>query len=595
MAMEIVHKDASCQIMHTCFDAFFFICSRVLCSFRVWFPLSISHPSPVAACVLALLTCGSIAAAADYEPGAPSTFLFDTGSSSAGILPTAKLNRQADWTLVPEDDLAHKFRGDALVLNDRLAVVLRSAGTGAEIYGQTAQGANYRAEISPRTQADRKPTALSSLQIVENGPAAITLKASFAMSGGSSCSLKYRITAGQVIVEVRPGQGTDRLAVLADTRYVVVPEFFGHDMVFGPRTMSRPRLRLPAENMLLSLLDSGNAEVMCVWSSNRQEAIALRSTAVPAPQIAGCEIQAAGDKPLWIACLEGTGLWHELATAPSGKTAQPADWKLPFPAKWHVDVLHGSSEAMSSWLGDGTEIHKDSPPTSPPSATLVYALDRSQATPLTMFTPIDILRGTLGVGPCQYILQTEGLASDSDPTPDNVMTWIEKQFSRKKEKKSADEIRERLAQMVKHIGQTQSRIEQYRQMFEVVDRLCNAAADGSMPPAEARGSRAILASLARSGIETTPSPVKLSPAHRARLCANQVIDLIGSDGAIAECEKLGGLLRAIGTEQDHIMAVFRMRARWLRQSAAMLAEDHPGDADLAGKVRSKVEEMLRTN
>jgi cytochrome c oxidase assembly factor CtaG len=74
-----------------------------------------------------------------------------------------------------------------------------------------------------------------------------------------------------------------------------------------------------------------------------------------------------------------------------------------------------------------------------------------------------------------------------------------------------------------------------------------------------------------------------------------VIDLIGSDGAIAECEKLGGLLRAMGAEQDHIMAVFRMRARWLQQSAAMLAEDHPGDADLAGKVRSKVEEMLHTN
>ena len=75
---------------------------------------------------------------------------------------------------------------------------------------------------------------------------------------------------------------------------------------------------------------------------------------------------------------------------------------------------------------------------------------------MTTFTPIDILRGTLGVGPCQYILQTEGLASDANPTPDNVMTWVEKQFSRKKEKKAADEIRERLAQMVEHVGQAQA-------------------------------------------------------------------------------------------------------------------------------------------
>ena len=97
-------------------------------------------------------------------------------------------------------------------------------------------------------------------------------------------------------------------------------------------------------------------------------------------------------------------------------------------------------------------------------------MDRSQATPLTTFTPIDILRNTLGVGPCQYILQTEGLASDANPTPDNVMTWVEKQFSRKKEKKAADEIRERLAQMVEHVGQAQARIDQYRRMFAEVRR-----------------------------------------------------------------------------------------------------------------------------
>ena len=108
--------------------------------------------------LLALLPWGLTAAAADYEPGTPSTYLFDTGTSSAGLLPAAKLDPKAGWTLVPEDDLTHKFRGDAVVLNDRLAVVLRSAGTGAEVYGQTSTGPKYRVEISPRTQSGHKPT-----------------------------------------------------------------------------------------------------------------------------------------------------------------------------------------------------------------------------------------------------------------------------------------------------------------------------------------------------------------------------------------------------------------------------------------------------
>jgi hypothetical protein len=543
--------------------------------------------------ILTLLPWGLTAAAADYEPGAPNTYLFDTGTSSAGPLPAAKLDPKVGWTLVPEDDLTHRFHGDAVVLNDRLVVVLRSAGAGAEVYGQTSTGAKYRVEISPRRQSDHKPTALSSVQIVENGPAAVTLAASFAMAGGSSCSLKYRITAGQMIVEVRPSQGTNRLAVLAETRYVVIPDFFGHDMVFGPQTVSRPRLRLPAESMLLSLLDGGNAQLMCVWSSNHQEATALQSKA-PAAQIGGFEIQAAADKPLWVACLDGTGLWFEHAAAPSGKTVQPSDWKPPFPAKWRVDVLQGSGEASSTWLGEDAKIRKGSLPNRPSSAMLVYAMDRSQATPLTAFTPIDILRGTLGVGPCQYILQTEGLASDANPTPDNVMTWIEKQFGRKKEKKAADEIRERLAQMVEHVGQVHTRIGQYRHMFADVNGLCDSATTRPLPATGANPSRAILASLGRSGFEMTQVPVGPSPADQARQLADRVIGLIGTDGPAAECEKLGGRLRTLGAEQDRTLAICRMKARWLRQSAAMLVEDHPGDADLGGKVQAKVEEILRT-
>ncbi len=301
---------------------------------------------------------GLMAAAADYQPGTPSTYLYDTGASSAGIRSAAKLDPKAGWTLVPEDNLTHKFRGDAVVLNDRLALVLRWAGAGAEVYGQTSAGPKYRVEISPRALSGRKPTALASVRISENGPAAVALTANFALADGSSCSLKYRITAGQMIVEVRPGRETDRLAVLAETRYVVIPDFFGDDMVFGSQTASRPRLRLPAENMLLSLLDAGNAQVMCVWSSHRQEAVALQSTAGPAPRIGGCEIQAAADKPLWVACLEGTGLWHEQAAALPGKTAKASEWKPPFPAKWRVDFLQGSFEATSTWIRDAQILEK---------------------------------------------------------------------------------------------------------------------------------------------------------------------------------------------------------------------------------------------
>jgi hypothetical protein len=527
----------------------------------------------------AFLSVGLTAVAADYEPGTPSTYLFDTGTASASRLATEKI-KPKDWTLVPEDDLTHKIRGDAVLVNDRLAVVLRSAGAGAEVYGQTNSGPKYRVEIAPRGSSGQKPAALSSVRILENGPAAVTLAGTFAAAGGGSCSLKYRITAGQMIVEVRSGQGTEQVAVSAEIRYMAVPEFFGFDMVFSPQAAPRPRLRLPTENMLVSLLDGGNAEVMCVWPSNRQEAVALQSKGA----IDGCEIKAIADKPLWVACLEGAGLWHEQPATSPDTTIGHRKWNPPFAAKWRVDLLQGLVEAQSSWLRDDGTIHLATSNRTPYSY-LIYAMDRSQATPLTTFTPVDILRGTLGVGPCQYILQTEGLGSDANPTPDNVMTWVEKQFSRNKEKKVAGEIREKLAQMVEHVGQAQARIEKYVRLFAEVEKLCET---DSASKAVSR----VLAALAHVG--SVPADMQIHPItpHRARDMADAVIELIGADNALPKCETQGRQLREMGAAQDRTMALCRMRARWLRQSAAMQAEDHPGDAALAGKVQAKVEAVL---
>jgi len=44
---------------------------------------------------------------------------------------------------------------------------------------------------------------------------------------------------------------------------------------------------------------------------------------------------------------------------------------------------------------------------------LAYPSDRAKDTPLAMFTPVDIVRQTLGVGPCEYVLDREGLSQRS--------------------------------------------------------------------------------------------------------------------------------------------------------------------------------------
>jgi len=563
-----------------------------------------------------LATVAMPAGAADYEPGSPSTYLFDTGVGSPSPWSTAALAAKQGWTLVPEDDVTHVFRGDAVAVNDRLVLVVRRKGAGAELYGVSPAGPRRRAGLDPRLSPGGA-AAVSALRILENTPGAVMLAVTFTDESGSGV-LKYRLTAGQAIAEVRPTEGVQRLRIDGAASHVVVPDFFGDDMVFQASAMARPRVRLPAENFFLNLVDQGSAQVMCVWQSRKQEAAAIRSAPGEAPAIAGCEVQSAKDKAIWVAVLEGAELWHgRTVTAAEARTELTLAWKPPFPAKWRVDLL-GPDGAARSWYFRASDDPAELPPAAGrrhpccleagsavvrldedktgrpewpyPAPLVVYAMDRTRATPLTTFCPIDVLRNTLGVGPCQYILQSEGLASDTNPTPDNVMTWVEKQFSRKKQKKAGQEIRDLLDQMVEHLGHAQARIEQYDRLGHDVRDLCKSL----QPESRGTGTAALLTIADDLVQATSQAAAAPGPVAQARKLTDEVVALVGKPDSLAECQRLGGQLRAVGAVQDRTLANCRMKARWLRQSAAMAAEDAPADAGLAEKIRARTDQALQT-
>ncbi len=567
-----------------------------------------------------LLSTAVTARGDDYEPGTPSTYLFDTGTLSPGPLSPAQVTAKSGWKVVPEDTLAHKFQGDLVLLNDRLTVVLRGKGSAAEVYSQTAAGPKQRAVLAPLGPAGSAAASLSAVQILENTTASVMIEASFKTADGGKCSLKYRLSAGQISVETRPGEGAGKLLVLAPSRYVVVPDFFADDMVFDAAATSRPRLALPTENFFVNLLDEGNAMVMCVWQSNKQNAEAVITGEGRQRTIAGCVIQCAKDKNIWVAFLEGARVWHERRiSAEEAKADVVLDWKPPFAAKWRGDLV-GEDGAATSWFfqqkaGESEEavpvaasgvcpcrLDADralvqlqtpgvvAPPLPPsPRPLVVYALDRSRKTPITTFCPIDVLKNTLGVGPCQYILQTEGMSAEDDPTPDSVMGRIEKEFSRKKQKKAAGEIRDMLKAMTAHIEQAQGRIAVYADLAGDVQKACKAESPNAGAPAAAESLRRIADRMQQTVAAASGTP-KIS--DRAAKLAGEVSGLISKDGALADCQRLGAELRGLGAIQDRTLAKCRMDARWLRQQAAMMASGDAADAALAKTVQARTEQIL---
>jgi hypothetical protein len=581
-------------------------------------PARLRWPLILGASLVTGLPC-PCARAAEDEAAAPSTRLCDTGAVSAQPLSSATLRAQRGWTTLPEDDLTHRFRGDAVIRNDTLGAVLRGKADGLEVYSITTNGCQPRVTLVPLMARGAAPAALSGVKILENNPGAVLVEAVFQSGDGAKASLTCRLSAGQGILEVRPSAGVARLRLQVASRYVVVPDFFGDDMVFTPNalpgtpiTLPRTRITLPTENLCLTPLDHGHALLMCVWQSSRLGAEAT----IVGSMFAGVEVECLSGKSLWLSVLEGAGLWHEQPlTAESAKTPLVLDWKPPFPGKWRADLVGPRGVARSSyfrgrpetdedlplataqscscrWEGERAVVHGPASEESPsgwpyPRPLLIYAMDRTRATPLTAFCPIDVLRNTLGVGPCQYILQTEGLATDSNPTPGNVMTWIEKQFSRKRQQKSADEIRDLLKQMTEHVGHAGQRIQRYGDLARDVRKLCT----GSEPSSSAR-SVAALSETAEDLQRAVTSPDLTAAPERASQLAAQVAGLIEQTSGLAECQRLGAELRAVGGTQDRALANGRMAARWLRAQAKMLAADEPPVAALARQVQVLVDAAL---
>jgi hypothetical protein len=470
----------------------------------------------------------------------PDTRLYDTLSTLTVPMPQEVLKKRTGWRQIPEDTPAHAFMGAAVVLNDRLALVFQKGQPGPRIYSRTTGRLLASAGFVVDTNV---APVLDNFSVVENTAGGVRLKAQYARAG----ELRFRLTTGEAIVEVQSSSSTGSVAAEINATHVLVPDYFGDDVVYTPPVKEF----LPAENFCFNLLAGGDAILMTVWQSNQQDAWILPAANAQAGASVN-QVSCMKDKNVWLAFLESPGIWHAEAT-PSANT-----WEPPFPAKWRSSFVRGKNEADTWDTEHGPEPGQTSSKHEGPFLT--YLIDRTPSTPLTATCPTDVMRNTLGVGPCQYILACEGMGAQGDPTPNSVMGWVEKQFQQKKQRKAADDIKERLGYMTAHVEEARRKIQKYAGLGTSLKKiLADRQGSGALPFLANE-----LAQFAAAGLGPDSSP------DRARKLAEEVETLLTDPNGLAECEKLGGQLRAIGAIQDRSLARCRMAARRLRQEARTL-------------------------
>jgi len=546
------------------------------------------------------------------------------------------------WTALPEEKTNYKFKGDAVVSNDRLVLVLRRRGHGAEVYAKGPQGFVMRAELIPVGRAPA--TALAAIKILENTQGSVVVDATYRAKGGS-VTLGYELKLGQVFVQTHPRANAVALQVLAAGRFAVLPDFFADDIVADATTLTVAETELPSENFLLHLVGAGEAIVMPVWHPAQEDVRITLTGQGQARTIASSEIRYGAGGKIAVAVLSAPGIWHERDIArEDANQILPLRWKAPYPAHWRVDwrrddqlvdswemltqkpdgeyVKHGwygQAESFGNvdWLKTGRGrwttvlgsfmypcwLDQEGIGSLQPlkkgvhflGPALIYPINRIESTPLEEFTIVDIMRATLGVGPCEYVLDVEGQKKTFQGRPTCASrTILDGIYSSKEQKAKHEEVEKTLDEVIAFVRHIRGRIESYVAFSH--ENITWLETQKSAQPALAEHLTAMQATLRKTddyvahrkdGLKTPEFAAKLVDDFRA-----QLVDYQGDD-ALARCKQTTAALVDIGGNQDELVGECRMVVKNLRQQAALAMAADPRLAPVARELRHRTQQMLR--
>jgi hypothetical protein len=565
--------------------------------------------------------------------------VWDTGHPAPAVLPLAKNN----WTPIPLEKTADAFKGDAVLSNGRIALVLRRKDAAVEVHAVKTDGAVARIRLRLQSAAREPAVSLERAALVENTKGGATLQATFKTAKGVEVAGKFRIRRGDSTVQIEPGPGAGKLGVEGSGRHVVLPDFFADDIAIDATRLppALSTIDLPSENFVLQMTGHGDAIAMSVFENRQQDVKVTLAGAGDQRIVTGSEIGFEGKK-IWVALLEAPRIWHrfELKSADTGKV-MPLNWKMPFPAQWRVDFTRAGDLTDSwemllqdqkdgayvkpSWLGSGDQTLPPDrrrwntvlgtfayPCWSDPAGqgylqplknkvvqfagpVVVYPINRVKQTPLDAYTVVDVMRGTLGVGPCEHILDLEGQKSEYKGRATcgvrDKLTPIYANNQQKEKRAEVDKTLDEGLIFVKHI---RGRITRYVEFGHKMREYLAAKKKTHPDLAEFITEMYKLTQEIDNKVASRAAKIK-TPEHVAKMneeFRKNVLDYDGPD-ALQRCRDYTQALVVIGDNQDELSGECRWVVKTLRQRAGILLAMDPRVAPIASEIRARTQEALR--
>ncbi len=525
---------------------------------------------------------------------------------------------KSEWTVIARDQTPAAFQGDAAISNGRLTVVVRKGGTGAEVY---APEGVLRAVLAAGPS--------ERLALVEHTRGAVALEAG---------PVKFRLKRGDVAVEVEPGAGAKSLRVECASRFLVLPDFFADDILIDAAKLALPATELPSENFLVHPLGAGDALGVTVFE-NREQDVRI---ALGGGRVTASEIDFGKNRKIWFAVLTGAGLWHQADVREQDlRKVVPLGWKVPFPAQWRVDftrtgdltdsweMIHqkekGGQYYRQEWFDDWQRkmgkdrkrwttvlgrfpypcwIEHDGQGYLQPirheqltfgGPALLYPINRVKETPPDVYTLVDVVRSTLGMGPCEYILDLEGQKEKyAGINTCSVRDRFNEIFPAGQQKEKRKEMEKMLDDTLIFVRSIRKRIDEYLEFSRGMKaylseqkakrpELSGFLDDALKLVSEVDAREAVR----RDKMKTPDFVAKLNDDFR-----KNGIALEGPEG-VARAREYGKALTGVGDNQDGLVGEFRWIVKTLRQKAGLAMARDPKLGPVAEEIRAMTQKMLR--
>lgn len=604
---------------------------------------------------------------------------WDTGTPSAAPLGGEALEQRGGWKKLEGPVPAGELRGDLVVTNGRLLAVVRPKGGGIELYSLKSGKPIFRSTLLPAPAGPIESIALPDLgrgaAVMEIGwkgasarfrlPRGETFVESESLGGDAAlriaCPGRFVLLpdffADDILVDARK-LALDKVELPSEN---FVLHFAGaHDAivmgVFENREQEvRVTLSGTGENRLItgsevsygkkgrkiwvSVLEGpGIWHSLDITAADKKKILPLDWTM---PFVAQWRVDftrkddltdswdlllpaPGGDgyiKPSWLA---QDGKISEATRTSSGevdrdayKPGGPASDRLgPDRKRWTTVLGHVEYPCWTDAERKGYLQPLDHKKVSFEGPVLIYPLNRLAETPVEWYTPVDVVRNTLGVGPCQYILDVEGQKQEHvGRATCHVRTLLNETYGAGQQKARRADVEHYLGDALDFVTHIRNRILAYvafgrelrtfleaeaashpevkeaAESLEAIAKEIDLRVDARLKSIQRNPKLApIAAAVAERKEEATPPALA---AELNREFSKSLLEYEGADWKDRLRKEYTDPLTAIGGEQDEMVGECRWVVKALRQKAGILMATDPRAATLAAEVRTRTQKILR--